>query len=50
MKNIDNTQNPNNWSVTMYFYALDWWKRNGTFNQELYEKFLAVRYNIKIKH
>lgn len=50
MENTNKNPNPNNWSVTMYYYALDWWKRNGSFNKELYEKFLEARYNIKIKH
>ncbi len=39
------------WSISQYFKAIDWWRSEahgtGHFNQELYERFLKIRYNLK---
>jgi hypothetical protein len=37
------------WSTTMLYSAIDWWKRNGSFNKDLYEKFIEIKYQIEIK-
>ena len=37
------------WSTTMLYCAIDWWKRNGSFNKELYEKIVEIKYNIQIQ-
>lgn len=36
------------WSTTTLYYAIDWWKRNGNFNQELYEKIVEIKYNLNL--
>lgn len=44
-----NIKQPEAWSTLMLYSAIDWWKRNGSFNKELYEKIVEIKYNLKIK-
>ena len=30
--------------MARYCHAVNWWQKNGSFNKELYERFLAIRY------
>jgi hypothetical protein len=43
------------WNFVMYYYAINWWRDSnhygtGHFNQELYEKFLEIRYGLTFKN
>jgi|APFre7841882793_1041355.scaffolds.fasta_scaffold00606_9 hypothetical protein len=36
------------WTTTMLYSAIDWWQRKGSFNKELYEKIVQIKYNLEI--
>jgi hypothetical protein len=48
MEKTNELKNPKVWSTTMLYSAMDWWQRNGSFNKELYEKLVQIKYNIEI--
>lgn len=31
-----------------YIYSLEWWNKNGHFNEDLYNKFLKIRLNVNV--
>lgn len=39
-----------NWNLAKYVFAVTWWKGNsygnGHFNEELYQRFLKIRYEM----
>jgi hypothetical protein len=43
------TKMPPIWSTTKLYSAIDWWKRNGNFNKDLYEKLVEIKYQIEVK-
>jgi hypothetical protein len=36
------------WSTTMLYHAMDWWQRNGSFDKDLYERIVQIKYNLEI--
>jgi len=48
-KTTVNETKPPVWTTPMLYYAIDWWKRNGTFNKDLYEKIVEIKYQIQVK-
>lgn len=50
----EENQKPDNradkiWNLEEYHRKLKWWRRNGSFNEELYYKILHLRNNLDIQ-
>jgi hypothetical protein len=48
MEKSNQIEKPKVWSTIMLYSAIDWWQRNGSFDKELYEKIIQIKYNIEI--
>lgn len=48
-KNAVKQENQPVWNTAKLYHAIDWWKNGGTFNKELYERIVEIKYQIQIK-
>ena len=49
---MEETKEPNKnmiWSLARYHFAVAWWRRNGSFNTELYNKIVEIKHQINLK-